>query len=241
MQIHSLKGHSRAMLAAVAAIWTGTATPPAFADKRFPQLTREQLTPEQRPLGEEILKISSVGLGGPYNPMLRSPVMAERLFRLLEYLRFKTSVPRRLNEFAILIQARLWTSQVEWYAHHPLALKAGLSESVAAELKEGKRPSAMKPDEAVVYDFCTELSTTHAVSDDTFRRAKEMLGEQQVIDLIAVSGTYVTVAMHALIFLALCPFAAPAEVIAIRAGRLVDPESGSVSSDQVVVVEGGRI
>jgi 4-carboxymuconolactone decarboxylase len=218
MKIHSLKGRSPAALAALFAVWTVAAAAPAFAEapgetpktgaatpsmkenpamkeKRFPQLTLEQLTPEQRPLGEEILKVSSVGLGGPYNPMLRSPVMAERLFRLLDYLRFKTSVPRRLNEFAILIQARLWTSQVEWYAHHPLALKAGLSESVAAELKEGKRPSTMKPDEAVVYDFCMELSTTHAVSDDTFRRAKEMLGEQQVIDLIAVSGTYVTVAM----------------------------------------------
>jgi 4-carboxymuconolactone decarboxylase len=66
---------------------------------------------------------------------------------------------------------------------------------VAAELKEGKRPSAMKPDEAVVYDFCMELATTHQVSDKTFLRAKELLGEQQVIDLIAVSGTYVTVAM----------------------------------------------
>jgi 4-carboxymuconolactone decarboxylase len=212
MKIHSLKGRSRAVLAALAAVWTFAAAAPAFAEapgearataaaapsgkeKRFPQLTLEQLTPEQRPLGEEILKVSSVGLAGPYNPMMRSPVMAERLFRLLDYLRFKTSLPRRLNEFAILIQARLWTSQVEWYAHHPLALKAGLSESVAAELKEGKRPSAMKPDEAVVYDFCTELSTTHAVSDATFRRAKELLGEQQVIDLIAVSGTYVTVAM----------------------------------------------
>ncbi|GAC1341386.1 MAG: carboxymuconolactone decarboxylase [Myxococcales bacterium] len=163
--------------------------------KRFPQLTLEQLTPEQRPLGEEILKISSVGLAGPYNPMMRSPVMAERLFRLLEYLRFKTSVPRRLNEFAILIQARLWTSQVEWYAHHPLALKAGLPESVAADLKAGKRPAAMKPDEAAVYDLCMELSTQHAISDATFQRAKELLGEQQVVDLIAVSGTYVTVAM----------------------------------------------
>jgi 4-carboxymuconolactone decarboxylase len=163
--------------------------------KRFPQLTMEQLNDQQRPLAEEIMKVSSVGLGGPYNPMMRSPVMGERLFRLLDYLRFNTSLPRRLNEFAILIQARLWTSQVEWYAHHPLAIKAGLSEAVAAELKEGKRPSTMKPDEAVVYDFCTELSTNHAVSDATFKRAKEMLGEQQVVDLIAVSGTYVMVAM----------------------------------------------
>lgn len=173
---------------------------PASADpegkpERFPQLTREQLNDQQRPLGEEILKISSVGLGGPYNPMLRSPVMADRLFRLLDYLRFKTSVPHRLNELAILIQARLLTSQVEWYAHYPLAIKAGLSEAVAADLKLGKRPAAMKPDEAAVYDFCMELSTTHAVSDATFKRAKELLGEQQVVDLIVLSGTYVTVAM----------------------------------------------
>jgi 4-carboxymuconolactone decarboxylase len=168
---------------------------PADKPKRFPQLTLEQLNDQQRPLGQEIMKISSVGLGGPYNPMLRSPVMGQRLFQLLDYLRFNTSVPRRLNEFAILIQARLWTSQVEWYAHYPLAVKAGLSESVAADLKLGRRPAAMKPDEAVVYDLCMELSTTHAVSDATFARAKDMLGEQQLVDLIAVSGTYVTVAM----------------------------------------------
>ena len=71
--------------------------------KRFPQLTLEQLDPQARALGEEIMKISSVGLGGPYNPMLRSPIMADRLKRLLDYLRFNTSVPTRLNEFAILI------------------------------------------------------------------------------------------------------------------------------------------
>jgi 4-carboxymuconolactone decarboxylase len=163
--------------------------------KRFPQLSLDELDDRQRALGEEILKVSSVGLSGPYNPMLRSPVMGERLFRLMDYLRFKTSLPRRLNELAILIQARLWTSQVEWYAHHPIATKAGLSESLTADLKEGKRPATMQADEAAVYDFCMELSTTHAVSDATFERARSILGEQQVVDLIAVSGTYVTVAM----------------------------------------------
>ncbi len=163
--------------------------------KRFPQITLEQLNGPARQLGEEIVKISSVGLAGPYNPMLRSPEMAARLFRLLDYLRFNTSVPRRLNEFAILIQARLWTSQVEWYAHHPLAIKAGLAESVAADLKAGRRPANMQKDEAVVYDFCMELSTKHAVSDETFARAREVMTDQQIVDLIAVSGTYVTVAM----------------------------------------------
>lgn len=162
---------------------------------RFPQLTLEQLDDQQRPLGEKIMKISSVGLGGPYNALLRSPVMAQRMYDLLDYLRWHSSVPTRLNEFAILIEARLWRSQVEWYAHYPLALKAGLSESVAADLKTNGRPQAMQPDEAIVYDFCMELAKKHAVSDETFDRARTLLGEQGVVDLVAVSGTYVTVAM----------------------------------------------
>lgn len=169
----------------------------ANKEPRFPQLKMEQLNDQQRPFAEEIMKISSIGISGPYNTMLRSPVMGERLFNLLDYVRFRTSVPRKLNEFAILIQARLWTSQVEWYAHYPLAIKAGLSEAVAADLKEGKRPSSMQPDEAAVYDFCMELSTKHEVSDATFKRARELFSEQQVIDLIAVSGTYITAAMLA--------------------------------------------
>jgi 4-carboxymuconolactone decarboxylase len=163
--------------------------------KRFPQLTLEQLDTQARALGEEIMKISSVGLGGPYNPMLRSPIMADRLKRLLDYLRFNTSVPTRLNEFAILIQGRLWTSQVEWYAHYPLALKAGLPASVADDLKANIRPRGMKADEEVVYDVSMEMSAKHEISDELFQKAKSILGEQQLVDLIAVNGTYVLVAM----------------------------------------------
>jgi 4-carboxymuconolactone decarboxylase len=157
----------------------------------------EELNDQQRPVADEILKVSSIGISGPYNSMLRSPIMAERLLKLLDYLRFNTSVPRKLNEFAILIQARLWTSQIEWYAHYPLAIKAGLPESVAADLKEGKRPASMQPDEAAVYELCMELSTKHFVSDATFKRVREFLSEQQVVDLIMVSGTYISAAMLA--------------------------------------------
>ena len=164
-------------------------------EPRFAQLRMEDLNAQQRPLADEILKISSVGIGGPYNALLRSPVMAERMFRLLDYLRFNTSLPRRLNEFAILIVARQWTSQVEWYAHYPLAIKAGLSEAVAAALKEGERPAGMQPDEAATYDFLIELSTRHEVSDATFNQLRSFLSEQQIVDLVTVSGTYVTVAM----------------------------------------------
>jgi 4-carboxymuconolactone decarboxylase len=173
-----------------------TASSPARGkEPRFPQLTLDGLNDQQRPLGEKIMKISSVGLGGPYNPMLRSPVYAQRMYDLLDYLRWHTSVPTKLNEMAILIISRQWRSQVEWFAHAPLAKKAGLADSIIADLKANRRPAGMSPDEEVVYDFVTELTMKHAVSDELFDRAKTLLGEQQVVDLTGVAGTYIGVAM----------------------------------------------
>jgi 4-carboxymuconolactone decarboxylase len=162
---------------------------------RFPQLAMDQLNEQQRPLAEAIMKVSSIGIAGPYNLMLRSPVFGQRLFDLVDYLRWHSSLPLRLNEFAILITGRLWRSQLEWYVHGPLALKAGLSPDIIADLKANRRPAFMQEDEALVYDFVMELSTKHEVSDETFARTKKLLGEQQVVDLTAVTGTYVTVAM----------------------------------------------
>ncbi|MGA7995257.1 MAG: carboxymuconolactone decarboxylase family protein [Bradyrhizobium sp.] len=171
------------------------AGPATGKEPRFPQLTMDQLSDAQKPLGEQIMKVSSVGLGGPYNPMIRSPVLGQRLYDLFYYLRWQTSVPTKLNEFAILIIGRQWRSQVEWFAHAPLAAKAGLSADIIAELKAGKRPSNMAEDEAVVYDFVTELTTTRKVADATFARAKKVFNDQQIVDLTAVAGNYVMVAM----------------------------------------------
>jgi 4-carboxymuconolactone decarboxylase len=183
---------------AAAAVWLAAIAmgPHAMSkEPRFPQLTMEQLSEKQKPLGEAIMKVSSVGLGGPYNLMLRSPVLGQRMFDMFHYLRWETSVPLKLNEFAILIIARQWRSQVEWLAHAPLAIKAGLSPDIVAELKASKRPSNMPPEESAVYDFVTELTTGHEVSDETFSRVKTLLGEQQIVDLTAVAGSYITAAM----------------------------------------------
>jgi len=167
------------------------------ADKppRFPQLTLDQLSAAQKPIGDRIMKVSSVGIGGPYNSMLRSPVLAQLLFDLFHYLRWETSLPLKLNEFAILIIARQWRSQIEWFAHAPIAAKEGLSPGIIAELKANQRPSGMAEDEALVYDFVTELTTTHKVSEATYARAKKLFNDQQIVDLTAVAGNYVMVAM----------------------------------------------
>src|ERR1700712_4890415 len=188
---------SSVALAAAGGWFAATMFAPSAVSKepRFPQLTMDQLDEKQKPLGEQVMKVSSVGLAGPYNPMMRSPVLGQRLFDLFAYLRWETSVPPKLNEFAIIIIGRQWRSQVEWYAHAPLAAKAGLSPDIIAELKAAKRPSNMAEDEAVVYDFVTELTTTQKVADETYARAKKGFNDQQIVDLTAVAGNYVMVAM----------------------------------------------
>ncbi|MGM4922930.1 carboxymuconolactone decarboxylase family protein [Tardiphaga sp. 804_B3_N1_9] len=190
-------GLSSLALAAVSGWFAATmfAQPATSKEPRFPQLTMDQLDARQKPLGEQVMKVSSVGLAGPYNPMMRSPVLGQKLFDLFAYLRWDTSVPVKLNEFAIIIIGRQWRSQVEWFAHAPLAQKAGLSPEIIADLKANKRPANMAEDEATVYDFVTELTNTHKVSDATYARAKKIFNDQQIVDLTAVAGNYVMVAM----------------------------------------------
>jgi len=163
--------------------------------ERLAQLAYEDLAPAVRPLADDILKISSAALGGPYNALLRSPDMARRCFDLLDYLRFQTSVDKRLNEFAILIQARIANAQYEWWAHEPIARRAGLSDAVMDALRQCQRPAAMQADEALVYDFCVQLSLNHRVPDALWQQAVTQMGEQRVIDLTVLSGTYSMVSM----------------------------------------------
>src|ERR1700704_6333488 len=113
------------------------------AAERFPILKPEQMTPAQRKVADAILAGPRKGLGGPFNTWLRSPELADKLQQVGEHLRFHSSVPPRLNEFAILLTARAWDADYEWSAHYPLALKAGLNPAVAAAVADGKRPAGM--------------------------------------------------------------------------------------------------
>ena len=177
------------------------------SSKRFPRLTAKDLTPEQRTLAQGLLA-GARGTGdtgpeavdrmlgrGPFNAWMRSPDLGGHLQKAGEYIRFHTSVPKRLNEFAILITARHWTSQFEWYAHLPMAVKAGLDPKLAADLALKRRPRKMKPDEAAVYEFCAQLHRRKKVTDAAFKRALKFLGEKGVMDLIGVCGYYTAVSM----------------------------------------------
>jgi 4-carboxymuconolactone decarboxylase len=175
--------------------------------RRFALTPLTEMTAEQRAVADAIMKgpraavgspaaaAGATSLSSPFNVWNRKPELADRLQKVGEYIRFRSSLPSRLNEFAILITARLWNAQYEWFAHHRLAMAGGLNPAVAADLAGGRVPANMKPDEQIVYDFSMEMHEKHGVSDATYQRAVDALGEQGVADLIAVNGYYVLVAM----------------------------------------------
>jgi 4-carboxymuconolactone decarboxylase len=160
-----------------------------FGD-RFKPLTYETMTTEQKQLTDRILNSERKSMGGPFNALLRSPEMGDLAQQLGTYIRYRTSLPHRLNEMAIIMVARSWTAQYEWYAHKPLALQAGLNPAIVDAIAEGRKPASMQADEEVVYNFCTELLTTRQVGDATFQAATRALGERGVVDLIGATGYY---------------------------------------------------
>ena len=162
---------------------------------RFPELPTDRMTEAQKRVAEAIVSGPRGAVRGPFAVLLRSPELADRVQKVGEHLRFNSSLPARLNEFAIIINARFWESKYEWFAHRPLAVKAGLADAIADAVARGQRPDGMKEDEALVYDFCTALHRKHFVDETLFERARTLLGEQGVVDLIGVSGYYTLVSM----------------------------------------------
>jgi 4-carboxymuconolactone decarboxylase len=180
-------------LAAIGLLLTGSAF--ALSGERMPEMTLDQMTPAQRSIAEAIMNGPRGRMSGPFNTWLRSPVLADRLQKVGEYVRFNTSLDKRINEMAILMTAQAWGAQYPWHAHAPLALKAGLDPAVISAIGAGRKPDNMKDDEAIVWEFTTQLRRDHGVDDATYTKALEKFGEQGIVDLIAVNGYYDVVSM----------------------------------------------
>ena len=164
---------------------------------RFAPLKADQLTPAQKEYADLIAAPPRNAKFGnpPYRAYIRSPDLAPRLSALSEYLRWNSSLPPRLSEMAILITARQWTAQYEWFAHYPLALKGGLDPKVADAIAAGKRPDNMKDDEAALHDLAIALYRDRKVSDPVYKAALEKFGERGIMDIIGIIGYYDLVSM----------------------------------------------
>lgn len=168
---------------------------PVKADDRMPPIPAEKLTAEQKKAAEEFAAGRGYTPRGPFAVMLRSPEVMLRAKAMGDYLRFRNVLPKSVSEMVILITAREWTQQYEWAYHYRIALEEKLDKAIIEAIAEGRRPEAMKADEAAAYDFSIELHRTRRVSDATYARALKQFGEQGVIDLIGVSGYYTFNAM----------------------------------------------
>jgi 4-carboxymuconolactone decarboxylase len=163
---------------------------------RFKPLTYEEMTPQQKTMVDHLLAGERKGsTEWPFNVFLRSPEMGDVAQQLGAQIRFHSSLPRKLNELAIITTARFWGAQFEWTAHSRSAAQAGVSAAVIDAIANGKRPTGMQPDEEAVYNFCHELLNTRQVSDATFKATVGVVGERGAVDLIGAMGYYSLVSM----------------------------------------------
>ena len=181
----------------------------ATAQERYPELTPDQLSPQQKAYVENLQKPprnnTTALKNPPFKVYLRSPELAAKLEAVSDYVRWGSGQPPRLTELAIMITARQWSSQWIWRGHYRGAVRGGLDPSVGADIAAGKRPEKMKEDETILYNYATEMYRDKAVSDATYAAAVKAFGEKGLIDLVATMGYYDTVAMTLITAKAVAP------------------------------------
>jgi 4-carboxymuconolactone decarboxylase len=169
---------------------------------RLPPIGEDRLTAEQRALMSAIASgpRGTFKMGGPFFCYLHSPAFGELAQKLGAHLRFGTSIPPRLSEFAILATAHMWKAQYEWAAHEPQALKAGVKPTTIAALRAGREPVSAPKDERALYSFIKELYRSRRAGDRAYRAAHAVLGDAGMVELVGLLGYYAMVAMTLNVF-----------------------------------------
>ena len=165
---------------------------------RLAEVTEETLNPAQRVLLESLRaspRGKGVSLGGPFGVYMYAPEVGEVAQQLAAFCRYKTRLPKRLSEFAILMVGRIWKSQYEFHVHSGDGERAGIKPDVIRDLKAGRAPAKAAKDERAIYDFLSELHKKTRVSDRNYKRVQELLGDGGVVELLAIVGSYATTSM----------------------------------------------
>jgi 4-carboxymuconolactone decarboxylase len=153
------------------------------------------VTPEQVRAAEEFKRLRGVEPFGPFIDLLVSPELMTRVSALGEYLRYRSALPPRLSEFAILITAAHWKQQFEWDIHAPIALQAGIAQLTIDALWKGERPANLDENAQALYDLCTSVHETHVLPQHIRQRAEAQLGARATMDAIGICGYYTLLAM----------------------------------------------
>ena len=166
---------------------------------RLTRISYDDLSDDQQTLYNQITETRNITphgtIGGPFDIWLLNAEMGKRIVGIGGFFRFRTSVDRRYIELTILVTGQFWQAQFEWYAHEPMAIKAGVPKEVVDAIKIGNTPVFGHEADRITFELCHELHTNHQISDATFDSAVEEFGEQGVAELINLAGYYTMVCM----------------------------------------------
>jgi 4-carboxymuconolactone decarboxylase len=157
---------------------------------RYREISPAEMNPAQKRVHDQIVAGKRGRFGGPFELLIRAPEVCAHAAPLGEVLRWGTSLPDRLSELAIITTARFWRAQYEWFAHAPLAEKAGVPAAAIEAIRTGGTPAFTATDEALVYKVCGEIFRTQRLSDATFADAIAAFGEQGLVEIISIIGYY---------------------------------------------------
>jgi 4-carboxymuconolactone decarboxylase len=137
---------------------------------------------------------------GPFAVWLHAPEFGHLAQALGGHCRYRTALAPRLSEFAIMCTARQWRAQYEWFAHEPMAEKAGVKTKTIAALRAGREPTSAPRDERAIHTFIRELYKTNRVSDRAYKRVHAFLGDAGMVELVGILGYYVMISMTLNVF-----------------------------------------
>jgi len=157
---------------------------------RVPPLPREEMTPEQARIHDEIMSGPRGRVEGPLKIWLNSPGLAEVAQKLGAYMRFGSRLPPRLSELAIIVTGAHYKAEYEWYAHVRFAHEAGIPEAVTEAIRIGETPDLPDPEQRIVHQVAVELTRDHRLNNVTYAEAVEVLGVPALVDLIGIVGYY---------------------------------------------------
>jgi 4-carboxymuconolactone decarboxylase len=161
-----------------------------ISPKRFAPIPIEEMTQEQKIAANELINGPRGGIRGPFNALLRNPTLADRVRQLGDSVRFENSLPPALREFAILITARFWSARYEWHAHSKLALELGISQEIIDAIGVGEVPKNLTEDQALIYQFCSEILNDKDISDATYAATVARFGELTVLDILSTTAYF---------------------------------------------------
>lgn len=167
---------------------------------RIAEIPRDSMSSAQKTVFDEIAGGPRGGVRGPFLPLLNSPVLADKVQKLGQFVRYECSIPWKLRELAILVTAFHWKAQYEWFAHESEAIKAGLTQNIIEAIKVGVRPDFQDPAEEEIYDFCCELYSSKRVSESIYQKVADRHGVIGATDLAGLLGHYNLIAITLNIF-----------------------------------------